>query len=524
MQVHRKKNPFFLAYIIKKLYLCSVKSTFSWYIIIIATMAAFASCRCDNTIMSLREAQEVVAQADSLWHEGKMYGVDEGDSATLAQAYERLKELSTFSRQKSEYAHACYHYGKLLRAKDDPAAAMQAFLDATHSGTKDYHILGRVYSNMGDICHLAGEYQLSYDMFEQSANMFLRDKDTLSYYYLLNDMAFELAEQGKKDEAMSIADKIYENCRNEEVLLKTLETLSIAYKKIQQYDSAIYYAHLLLNYNEPIGYLICAQSYSYLEKKDSAVLYAQKVLENTNQLDEINNALYILTNADDTKVLEDIRQIAAYRSDVQKLLEIRQGKLSQAVQLLEQDLNRKPDKRWILTLIAVFLFVVATCAFVYLWKKRKEHSQLKRDIDIKQEQKTQLEENIVAMHSEISQLSEQQQKTYQQLLSNIEITCSTLRNSKDVQVKLCWNDYEQMCTIINYHFNKIADRLQNINLSEREVRLCILVLIGGYSDKQMADILYYSYKTIRSTKRHIALKLGTTSANLRSFLIEKIVE
>ena len=129
------------------------------------------------TPRSVREAQHVVQQADSLWAEGKMYGIDAGDSVTLAQAYETLQEHSAFSRQLSEvcpfvhctsllrtYSHACYHYGKLLRAKDNPVAAMQVFIAATHSHTRDYHILGRVYSNMGSICHLAGEYSLSYDM------------------------------------------------------------------------------------------------------------------------------------------------------------------------------------------------------------------------------------------------------------------------------------------------------------------------------------------------------------------------
>ena len=128
------------------------------------------------------------------------------------------------------------------------------------------------------------------------------------------------------------------------------------------------------------------------------------------------------------------------------------------------------------------------------------------------------------MHSEISQLSEQQQKTHQQLLSNIETTCSTLRNSKDILSELNWKDYPQMCKIVNHHFNKLATTLQKMNLSEQEVRLCILVVIGGFLDKQMADILYYSHKSIRSTKRHIALKLGTTSANMRAFLMEKIIE
>ena len=42
---------------------------------------------------AVREAEDVVAQADSLWHAGKQYGIDEGDSATLAQAYKTLEAI-----------------------------------------------------------------------------------------------------------------------------------------------------------------------------------------------------------------------------------------------------------------------------------------------------------------------------------------------------------------------------------------------------------------------------------------------
>ncbi len=188
-------------------------------ILFITLTILLAAC----TPHSIREAEKVVTQADSLWQAGKMYGVDEGDSVTLAQAYETLQEHSAFSRQLSEvcpfvhctsllrtYSHACYHYGKLLRTKDNPVEAMQVFIAATHSHTHDYHILGRVYSNMGSICHLAGEYSLSYDMYEKSAHVFLQDGDSLSYYYLLNDMAFELAEQGKKEEVFSMLSIIDE--------------------------------------------------------------------------------------------------------------------------------------------------------------------------------------------------------------------------------------------------------------------------------------------------------------------------
>ena len=42
---------------------------------------------------AVREAEDVVVQADSLWHDGKQYGIDEGDSATLAQAYKTLEAI-----------------------------------------------------------------------------------------------------------------------------------------------------------------------------------------------------------------------------------------------------------------------------------------------------------------------------------------------------------------------------------------------------------------------------------------------
>ena len=52
-----------------------------YYILyLLLLVCAFTAC----TPRSLREAQSVVAQADSLWLAGKLYGVDEGDIAHWA--------------------------------------------------------------------------------------------------------------------------------------------------------------------------------------------------------------------------------------------------------------------------------------------------------------------------------------------------------------------------------------------------------------------------------------------------------
>ena len=306
-----------------------------WGYIVFASLAGMVGQGCSSR--AIHEAEAVVAQADSLWQAGLMYGIDAGDSLTLAQAYETLGAWQWF--HADEYAHSCYHYGKLLRAKDHPAEAMQAFINATHSRTRDYHILGRVYSNMGSICHLAGDFPLSYDMYEKSADMFLQNGDTLAYYYGLNNMAFEKAMLADKVHVIALTNTIEEECSDTEVFAKVLETKAELYLREAQYDSARYFAKELcrIHPSHPLGLLVQAQSFSFTGQKDSATYYAEKVLAYATDKSEIHNALYILTNDDERRDKNAIREVAAKRSDIQKQLKMVQSKLSKSVSLLEQD-------------------------------------------------------------------------------------------------------------------------------------------------------------------------------------------
>lgn len=454
---------------------------------------------------ALDEAQRTVAQADSLRAEGGMYT----DSLRMAQAYETL--YAWRACYADDYAHACYHYGRLLRDRDNPVAAMQCFIAATHCRTRDYHILGRVYSNMGSIAHLAGEYSLSYDMFERSAEMFLREKDSLAYYYGLNNMAFELAEQGKKEETLSLLACIEANSTDNYLSVKIWETKAVAYLCFKQYDSVVYYTNysLSLGYKEPTSLMVRAQAFSHLSQKDSATYYAQQVINKSGALSDINNALYILTNEDETKDKVSIRETASNRADVQKLLETRQGKLSQATQLLEQDRNHKPNLGWLYAIIAT-LGIIGTGIAIYVLRKRKKHQLLSQQIE---------------EHQEILQtIQNQEHSQYQRKVQEIEQVCSTILNTQDWRRETSWKNYSQLCEFIDKQFYFFAYKLKEKNiLNEKEIRLCILVLIGGFSDKQMADILCYGEKSIRGIKRHTAQKLGTTSANLRVFMLSMIL-
>lgn len=468
-------------------------------------VCAFTAC----TPRSIREAQEVVAQADGLWHEGRMYGVDEGDSATLAQAYKTLGQWQWF--YADEYAHACYHYGRILREKEHPVEAMECFINATYSHTRDYHILGRVYSNMGDIAHLAGEFPLAYDMYERSGQMYLRNGDSLLYYYDLNNMAFELAENQEYESALNLLDHIKQNCKYLSVIEKTNETRIILFKHTHQYDSILYYFDSVPSYvnNEPLVLISKAQAFCYLQQYDSATYYAYCTVQGTNDLFNLNNAYYILIHCDSINNAKKVYSLSADRSDVQKQLEIRQGKLSRAVQLLEQDLHCKPNLTWLYAICAT-LIIVGLVVFIYVHKKRRQRALLSQQVNALEEQ----HEQIVQEHSEYTN----------KLMAQVAETCTLLSQSPHLSKDLCWNDFESMCHFVDQQLFMIASKLrQKQMLNETEVRLCILVLLD-LSRKQISETLPYSLNSVGKLKDHTAKLLGTTGKNLHDFLLNMAVE
>lgn len=475
--------------------------------------ALLSSC----SFQDLHQAQSIVAQADSLRQAGQMYGIDAGDSATLAQAYETLGSLSLFNFHFSpSYVHACYHYGRLLREKNDPVSAMQAFINATHSRSREYAILGRVYSNMGEIAHLAGEFDLSYDMFMRSGEMYLLAKDTLLYYYDLNNMAFELAEQGKEAETLRLLDTIEKQCIDKEVLIKIKETRAEMYLKCQLYDSAVFYANQLLGngYYATAGMLIKAQAYSYQSQNDSALFYANKVMSITDEINERYNALYILSHDDSTLSESQILELTSLRDDIHTYeLDRQKSGHSRAVQLWKQNeaSSKQQYKRFLILLILVVVIItMSIMTLLILFRKR----QL-----LKQEALKVTEQQVIM--SKLVQDHKDSQVKHRELF---EQNCAALRSPENIKEKLSWGDYVKMCTIVDTNFAFFVGKLQATQLlREREIRLCVLVLIDGFTSKQMAELLFYAESGIRNLKSNTAKKLGTNGKEMRQFLVKMVI-
>ena len=484
-------------------------------ILVVAVMTLWLSSLqevCAGTLMPWSEAREVVREAYRMHGEGKAYE----DSVSLAQAYTELKKWKYLF--PTDFVRACYYYGRWLRAHENPVNAMQVLLEATHVRTKDYIILGRVYSNIANLCRMANCHDLAYEIFQRSNACFLQAGDTTLYYYGLNNLAVETAMQQDIRRTRMLLDSI-KHGGIEEICFKTRETEAILYLYTQQHDSVLFatdylrahgYHHILLD-------LMRAQAFSSLEQNDSALYYANYVTSNTTNQAYLISTYYILSHNDKELSNESILTLTSKRADAQRAWTVIERNLAQAMQLLQEDLERKPNFGWLYAIIGTIL--IGTIGIgIYVYRRKKQHALLTQVIRDQQHRNAQL----MTQNEHLQHEHDNRRTT---AIAQIEEHCQLFRQSKDYLAQLHWNDLQQLCATINQHFFLLADKLSRLGvLNEQELRLCFLVLIGQFSDKQLADILNYSEKSIRTIKRNTAIKLGTTSKNMRTFLVEIAVK
>ncbi len=484
------------------------------------------------------DVRQTLAVADSM---RVNHGVAYDDSLALAEAVAMVDTWWHRTFHPADYAKANYYYGRLLRNRGDQPAAMLAFLRAVHTdpdyparairaglpfrtvSSDEYSMLGRVYSNIGSMCHLAEKYDTSREMYLQSSQQFLLANDSLNYLYARYEAAYELAESARKDEAIDELEQIEADCNAPSVLGLVYLAKAQAYMQCKDYDSTLYYANQEQRYypHENTGVLIKAQAFSLMGDKDSAIYYANLLINSNAGLETKQKAYYILQHDDVDNISKDsINILSADRTDVHNALDKRHQQLAQAVQLLNLDISYTPSRKQIVLLVISLMViggVVLLCVIgIRRWSKW-QHANIEKERVLAQTevQKARQEQQIIrAEHSAY----------YDQLRVEIENNCKLLRKMQNIETELAWEQHQHVCEMADKHFHLLANKLRALDvLNEREIHLCILVMIGGFSDKQLANMLSYGTNSIRSIKLKTANKLGTTSSNLREFLIEKAV-
>ena len=453
-----------------------------------------ASCVRMNNI------REILHDADSLRSDGKIYP----DSIRLDSVVNDLKFLKLF--YPDEYAAANYHYGRLLLEKDNPLDAAQCFINVVHTLTNNHTVKGRAYCNMGVLCQSVDKYNLAYKLYRFSYDCFEKDKDTVAMGYALNDIALACAKMHRKEEFNKLMDSINAISGDSGVQAISILIKAITYRNYEQYDSAAFFANKYLQ-QAPFSssaLLIKAQSFYYLNNADSAVHYAKKVVDINSSAEDVGNALYILQQDNNEISTDSINAIAAQRIDIQNLLDNKHRKLSQAALLIEQKINKQNRYTNTIIITAIVLTIIIALTIKHI-KKKNNYT----------------ETSTVQQLNVANNILDKKIKDYQSALINqLELSCESLRNSTDFKQTMHWDNFTKMCEAADFRLMSFATKLnKRYNLTEREVRLCILILINGFKSHEIAQLLYYSETGIRNFKSKIAKKFGTSSKSLRDYLL-----
>lgn len=384
-------------------------------------------------------------------------------------------------------AMTLYQNGKALREEGKQVEAMQTFIEAAHSETEDEALLGRVYSNMANMCRQANDHETAYEVYEMSAAHFKKTHDSLAYAYALNNMAWEQAVMGEKEKALRLVDSALSlqlsAISRQTLQAKVMETKAAASLFREEYDSVLYYTKDAEN-----DYLLMlrAQAYSYLQIDDSAMVYAELLLPRMTNLFYLDDLYYILTHNDTNADAEAIRQWSSERADVQNAIKERHGELTKAVQLLKRDLAKKEQatsrKALLLWAIGIGLLVWGAVVIYKQRKLRREKS------DFEETRRKELAQNI-----------------------------RQLQEAKDIRQELAWDDFAALCQQIDKRFHGLAETLKAQDLNEQDIRICVLVLIG-LSHKEIAEMLNCSPKSIGKLKDLTAKKLGVSGGQLQEKL------
>ena len=353
---------------------------------------------------------------------------------------------------------------------------MNAFIAATRVRSHEYIFKARSYSNIATMCRIVERHDLAYTFYEQSLHQFELAQDTLAQAYALNNMSWEQAVMTHKCEAFLLIDSALSLCSDTAVQHKVLESRAAAYLYAAELDSALL---CTLNPPQPSVYLdmVRALAFALLMQNDSAVVYARRVLPQTENPRYLDDIYYILMQCDSSVVADDLRLLSSKRADVQRSLERNNPEWMEAIRIAETSLQpQQPSMKpgFIALLIAIPMILLTILTILFLrWRKRRRDS--------------------------------------------IENQCRILRQSPNLREELQWNDYPQFSAICNQRLGGIVTKLENRELTEREIRICVLVLIG-LSYAQMAEVLFRAESGIGKDKYLVAKHLGVSVKDLQNTL------
>jgi tetratricopeptide (TPR) repeat protein len=440
----------------------------------------------------------VIAEADSLLGNEKRIT---RDTTALNFAIETLNGPLGYLFAKQELAKAYYFMGRNFYYLNDFAKAADYYILCDRLNPTYPLYKGRINSCMGYLCKQDSCFEEALEFYERSSYAFKEAGDEWYYAHNLLNVAechISLHKYYEADSLLTIAETFDIDSA---YYARMVETRGLYFYERQEYDSALTYFVCIENYPRPIeakcySYMKMMQIYIRQNNYDVAIDFAKLII--TNSLNPVyrTNAYYSLIKHMEAQ--NNIQELALYshlRKDEDRRVQYYSVLYAEASSKLKAYLeNPYPYLLINWCIFGGIIVILLLCIITYALYKHKQCASYKT--------------------AEILRLQEEKNLAARALFERQIFDCSVRFTSIDT-----WKDSHKLREQANIYCGNIFYRLEETyHLSEQEIKICLMVLLD-FSREQMANYLYVQPNTISKAKNKIAKQLGTSSAQLREFLI-----
>lgn len=472
----------------------------------------FVSCQ------PLRDAKAVIAEADSLLVEHK---VVTRDTTALLFAINTLDGPLGHVFAREDLAKAYYFMGRNFYYLNNFSTAADYYILCDRMNPSDPMYKGRINSCMGYLCKQDSCFKEALVFYERSSKAFKASGNEWYYAHNLLNVAEQYVNLQKYDEADSILQLASTYEIDSAYYARMFDMKALKLYNQQMYDSALVYLLSIKDYPRNVEARCFSahrtlRCYCKMCRLDLAVVYAEYIIAKSSNASFRSNAYYVLIRyAEMCGAVDRLAYYSYLREDEDRIVQQNTKAYAEAIPKLTNYIsNPHPFRTWKMVLLVVGILIGITILGWSLGRKKNQELVMEKRI---------MEVELVKWKEQIQQTLDKEKASVterREVIKNI-----IMEYSDDFAIgNSIWKNENELFRLANSSFGFVLYRLKHkYHMNNRELKICLMELLG-FSNKDIAKMVFYAEDSYPTIKRRLARKLDTSAGEMREFLMDFIMK
>jgi tetratricopeptide (TPR) repeat protein len=414
----------------------------------------------------------------------------------------------------------CYFYkGRMYNNAQHYDEATELYLKALDNclDKKNYALLGKIYSDMGNICAIQQEFSKAREKHQLAANCFTQLGKTIDASYKIIDIGRTYRCENKNSKALTYYRKAISQCKDSMLIGAAYQEIGINFSATNHKDSALFYLRksLLFPYKKYDYAIRCyklADLFFDIEKYDSASINAITALKHPSNFFIKRDCYRILANAKNME--EDFKQMAYYMTQYQIYSDSVRIIETQTRTTVLEDIHKTSEtahktKNYLVILGWTLPFIILTSLFIFFRLRQSNKGKEKQLVEVE----LQLSEKQISLKNNFIQKIEETKSLHIDEYRKSPLAKREAMDKEVYNVCLHLNDWKVFTESMNRTFNNTVNFLQKTypDITRKEITWCCLYLLDIHSG-DMALVLDCKPESLYKLKQRLAqkMKLKTT--------------